>query len=99
MPTNNYVPQPTETADVELSPELLKLSEQIAENVHEVWSAARMSEGWTYGESRNDSLKHHPCLIPYNELPEREKEYDRNTAMQTLKLIQKMGFQIISRPK
>jgi len=89
-----YIPQPISTEDVELSKDILKLSEQIAENVHEVWAASRMSEGWTYGKERNDALKQHPCLIPYDELPETEKDYDRNTAMQTLKLIQKLGYTI-----
>lgn len=89
-----YIPQPISTEDIELSKDILKLSEQIAENVHEVWAASRMSEGWTYGKERNDALKQHPCLIPYDELPETEKDYDRNTAMQTLKLIQKLGYTI-----
>lgn len=89
-----YIPQPISTEDIELSKDILELSEQIAENVHEVWAASRMSEGWTYGPERNDELKQHPCLIPYDELPETEKDYDRNTAMQTLKLIQKLGYKI-----
>ena len=89
-----YIPQPISTEDIELSKDILELSEQIAENVHEVWAASRMSEGWTYGQERNDELKKLPCLIPYDELPETEKDYDRNTAMQTLKLIQKLGYKI-----
>ncbi|MCR5162371.1 MAG: hypothetical protein K6C06_11425, partial [Lachnospiraceae bacterium] len=35
-----------------------------------------------------------PCLVPYDELPEREKDYDRMTAMETLKLIIKLGYEI-----
>lgn len=89
-----YIPQPISTKDVELSKDILELSEQIAENVHEVWALSRMAEGWTYGKERNDQLKQHPCLIPYDELPEIEKDYDRNTAMETLKLIQKLGYTI-----
>ena len=89
-----YVPKPISTKDVKLSKDILELSEQIAKNVHEVWALSRMDEGWTYGKGRNDILKEHPCLIPYDELPEIEKDYDRNTAMQTLKLIQKLGYTI-----
>lgn len=89
-----YIPQPIPTNDIELSPEIIALSEMIAKNVHEVWAASRISEGWIYGKERNDTLKQHPCLIPYEELPEIEKEYDRKTALQTLKLIQKLGFDI-----
>ena len=91
---NKYVPQPMDTSDVLLPEELMPLIEQMARNVHEVWAQSRMDQGWTYGEERNDALKHHPCLIPYEELPEVEKAYDRDTAVGTLKLISKLGFKI-----
>lgn len=97
MKNMNYTPQPISTDDVKLSDDIIMLSEQIAENVHEVWAASRLAEGWTYGAERNDRLKQHPCLVPYNELPEIEKEYDRKTAMQTLRLIKKLGFDIIKK--
>lgn len=66
----------------------------MAKNVHEVWAQTRISQGWKYGAERNDALKHHPCLVPYEELSESEKEYDRNTSVETLKLILKLGFEI-----
>jgi ryanodine receptor 2 len=91
---NEYKPKPMDTKDVELGEELEELIEKMAENVHEVWAESRMNEGWTYGEQRNDSKKQHPCLVAYDQLPESEKEYDRNTAVQTLKLICKLGFKI-----
>ena len=90
----NYVPKPVNTSDVQLPVELDELVEKIAKNVHEVWAQNRLDEGWVYGEQRNDTLKTHPCLIPYEELPEVEKEYDRNTAFGTLRLISKLGFKI-----
>ena len=90
----NYLPQPMDTRDVQLSEELNELVEQMAKNVHEVWAQSRMEQGWTYGEERSDALKQHPCLIPYEELPEVEKAYDRDTAVGTLKLICKLGFKI-----
>lgn len=89
-----YTPQPIDTSDVKLSDELLLLTEQLARNVHDIWAAGRISDGWTYGPERNDALKHHPCLVDYNDLPESEKEYDRNTAMETLKTILKLGWGI-----
>ena len=89
-----YIPQPLDTSDVVLEEELQDLVEQMAKNVHEVWAKTRLDQGWTYGEERSDALKHHPCLISYEELPESEKEYDRNTALSTLKLICKLGFKI-----
>ena len=90
----NYVPQPVDTSDVQLPAELNELIEVIAKNVHEVWAQNRLDEGWVYGNERSDTLKTHPCIVPYDELPEIEKEYDRDTAMGTLRLISKMGFRI-----
>ena len=90
----NYIPQPIDTKDVVLPEELNNLVEAMAKNVHEVWAQSRMEQGWTYGAERNDALKQHPCLIPYEDLPEVEKAYDRDTALETLKLITKLGFKI-----
>lgn len=89
-----YIPQPEQTDDIILSTDLNDLVEAMAKNVHEVWAESRILQGWTYGPERNDVLKHHPCLIPYEELPETEKAYDRDTAVGTLKLICKLGFKI-----
>ena len=94
MKTKKYTPQPIDTSDVKLPEDLEELVEQMSKNVHEVWAETRIRQGWTYGEQRNDELKTHPCLIPYEELPEEEKEYDRNTSIGTLKLILKLGFTI-----
>ena len=91
---STYIPKPLDTSKIELSSDLLGLTEKIAENVHEVWSAGRIAEGWTYGETRDDKLKRTPCLVPYSDLPEFEKEYDRKTALQTLKLIIAFGYRI-----
>jgi len=95
----NYIPHPIDTSNIALSPELLDLTERIAENVHDVWAASRITAGWRYGDTRNDAEKMHPCLVPYSELPESEKVYDRNTAMETLKVIEKLGFGIEKRQK
>ena len=89
-----YTPNPIDTSKIDLPEELVELTEKIAENVHENWSAGRIKEGWTYGESRNDALKTTPCLVPYSELSDSEKEYDRVTAIQTLKLIVALGYKI-----
>ena len=94
MKQKTYTPQPIDTTGVELPEELKPLVEQMSKNVHEVWAETRIQQGWTYGDQRNDELKTHPCLIPYEELPESEKEYDRNTSIGTLKLIMKLGFKI-----
>ena len=90
----DYIPEPMDLSLVDLPESLIQLPERIAENVHEVWAKARIDEGWTYGEKRDDIHKKHPCLVPYDELPEEEKEYDRNTAMNTIKMVKKLGFRI-----
>lgn len=89
-----YKPNPIDTDGVSLPEELMELTEMIAENVHDNWALGRIAEGWTYGEKRDDKAKTTPCLVPYSELPESEKEYDRNTALKTLKLIISLGFNI-----
>ena len=81
-----------DTSDVILPRELDALIEEMAKNVHEVWAQNRIKQGWTYGAERDDALKKHPCLLPYEELPEEEKIYDRDSAIETLKLITKLGF-------
>lgn len=92
-----YTPKPIDTSDVFLPEEMVALTEKIAENVHDVWSAGRMAEGWIYGEKKDAEKKTTPLLIPYSELPESEKAYDRNTAFETLRLIVKMGYRIEKR--
>lgn len=89
-----YDPKPIDTDDVILPQELLDLSEQIAKNVHDVWAVNRLREGWIYGEKRDGGTKTTPCLVPYENLPESEKDYDRSTALETIKLIIKLGFKI-----
>lgn len=90
-----YKPNPIDTSDITLSEDLLELTEKIAENVHDVWGKARLKEGWVYGDVKDNSAKTTPCLVPYSELPESEKQYDRNTAFETLKLVVKLGYRII----
>ena len=91
---SEYKPTPIDTSDVALSEEILKLTELLAKNTHEVWAAGRLNQGWTYGAERNDEEKKHPCLIEYEELSDDEKLYDRNTALETLKCIIKLGYTI-----
>ena len=94
MKTNKYNPQPIDTSDIRLPDELTPLLETMAKNVHDIWARERIQQGWTYGKKRDDTLKHHPGLVAYEDLPEEEKAYDRNTSLETLKLIVKLGFKI-----
>lgn len=90
----NYIPKPIDTSLVSLESELLQLAERLAENTHDVWAKERFSQGWKYGPRRQDATKEHPCLIPYELLPEEEKVYDRNTALETLKAVCALGYTI-----
>ena len=91
----NYEPCPIDLTDVELSDDLDELREAIAENAHEIWAQNRKAEGWSYGPCRNDELKQTPDMVPYSALPEEEKKYDREMAMQTIKLLKKIGYDLI----
>ncbi len=72
---------------------------QLAERVHETWMARRLSEGWKVGDQRDDEAKTHPCLVPYDQLPDSEKEYDRATATETLRMIQELGYEIVPKDR
>ena len=98
MTKNSYIPHPLDTSDVALPESLTPLIEALAENVHETWAKGRMDAGWTYGPVCDDAKKHHPGLVPYGELPESEKNYDRATATSTLKFICKKGYRIACHP-
>lgn len=90
----DYEPHPIDLSDVEISDDLIELREAIAENAHEVWAYNRKLEGWTYGPERDDAKKLHPDMMAYNRLPESEKLYDREMAMNTIKLLKKLGWNL-----
>lgn len=89
-----YKPAPRDTSDVVLPAGIGEVTELLARNTHENWARQRMAEGWRYGPRRDDALKEHPGLVPYEELPESEKEYDRKTAMETVRTILALGYRI-----
>jgi hypothetical protein len=89
-----YTPQPIDTFAVELPPEIGELIEQLSAHNHDVWARQRLSDGWHYGPARNDERKEHPGLVPYDELTDSEKEYDRQTAREVLKAVLALGYRI-----
>ena len=94
MKNKTYTPKPVDTSKIQLSDELQQLTELMARNVHDIWSVGRIADGWTWGPKRDDVRKENPCLVPYEELPDSEKAYDRNTAIETLRLIISLGYKI-----
>jgi hypothetical protein len=91
---STYLPLPLVTSHISLTPELLSLVEIISENIHDEWALKRINEGWQYGPERNDGKKHNPCIVPYKELPENEKDYDRVTTLTAIKLLVALGYKI-----
>lgn len=90
-----YSPEPLDTSRVVLPAEIAGLVELLARNIHEVWAQHRIAEGWTYGPARDERVKSHPCLVPYDELPESEKEYDRRAVVGVLASIYSLGYGIL----
>ena len=91
----SYTPSPVDTSDVVLPESLAPYLEALAENVHETWAKGCFDAGWKYGQVRDEESRRHPCLVPYSDLSESEKDYDRHTAISTLKFIYKMGFKLV----
>lgn len=89
-----YIPQPIDTSDVEVGKDVLELAEILAKNTHDVWAAGKLNEGWKYDEKLDREQKTHPLLVPYEELAESDKDYDRRTSLETLKLLIKLGYKI-----
>ena len=90
-----YEPHPIDTSHVTLPDDLEDLTELLSRNVHELWARERMDNGWTVGPTRDDETKEHPNLVPYGELTDEDKEYDRITAMETVKMILALGYRIV----
>ena len=89
-----YQPTPIDTTQMELTPEMKNIIERLAENVHDNWAMERIADGWTYGPQRDDIRKHNPCLVPYSELDESEKKYDRKIVEEIIKTLLAFGYQI-----
>jgi RyR domain len=89
-----YKPRPIETSHIELSHEIVELTERLSEHAHDVWAKQRLADGWVHGRERNDATKQHPSLVPYAELSESEKQYDRNASLETIKAMLALGYRI-----
>ena len=92
-----YTPKPIDTKNIILSKEIMELSEKLAKNVHEVWAQNKLKEGWHYGVKTDAKSKTHSSLVPYEKLSESEKDYDRATLIESLKVLEKLGYKIEKR--
>jgi hypothetical protein len=91
-----YSPAPVDTSGVVITREIADLTEFLARNTHENWAHQRLSDGWRWGPARDDGRREHPCLVAYDDLPEEEREYDRRTALETVRVILALGYRIVS---
>ena len=94
----DYDPTPPDTSGIILPTELTGLIESLASVLHDVWARQRLDQGWKYGPVRDDNEKTHPDLVPYAALSEQEKEYDRQSAIQTIKGIMALNYVITKTP-
>ena len=89
-----YTPNPINLSDIELDNRLQEDIEAISKNIHDTWAKQRMLGGWGYGDIYDQLEKKHPCLIAYEQLPEVEKDMDRATVTQTIKMLIHLGYTI-----
>jgi hypothetical protein len=57
----------------------------------------RLKDGWKYGPEKDIDKKISPVLIPWGDLPENEKEKDRNPVREMPNFLARAGFQIYRR--
>jgi len=94
MPKKKYQPKPLDTSAIVLDEEILALTETLASNTHDVWALQKLAAGWKYGKTLSNEALTTPYLVPYADLPENIKDYDRSTAVETLKLIVALGYEV-----
>ena len=85
-----YKPNPVDLSEIKLDAELSEDVEKISCHIHEVWAKNRIENGWEY----DNADENHPCLIKYEDLPEAEKNLDRATVTQTIKMLLHLGYEI-----
>jgi class 3 adenylate cyclase/tetratricopeptide (TPR) repeat protein len=89
-----YKPKPIDTSLTKLPKDVDELTEILARNTHDLWAQTRIAEGWNFGLQRNDARKEHPGLVPYEDLLESEKSYDRKTAIEAIKALLARGYRL-----
>ena len=90
-----YIPKPLDTSDVTLYEKHLELVEKLAINEHETWASEMQNKGWSYGEVVNEIEKKTPYLVPFEQLPNENKEWNREVASEAIKNILKLGYTIV----
>lgn len=92
-----YVPQPIDTSAIELPKAIRELTELLARNIHDIWAQRKLADGWRRGCRLDGTRRRHPWLVPYDALPDSVREYDRSTALGTLKTLIALGYGVRKR--
>lgn len=92
-----YTPKPILMKKSELSPEIQELVEKLAENGHDIWAEGKIRNGWEFGEELDKDTKKHPNLVPYEDLSETEKDYDREMVVGTISYLIKKNLLTLSK--
>lgn len=90
-----FEPKPFNSSRSILSPTLNELVEMLAENTHEMWAKIRMEEGYKFGRKDDENKKILTSLLPYFFLLEEDKEKNRVSARELVKVITSMGIVFI----
>lgn len=69
--------------------------EHLARSEHRRWCAEREADGWRYGPAKDVAQKAHPCLVPYDELAEPQREYDRAQVRRLIGNLADLGFCVL----
>ena len=69
--------------------------ETLAKEEHERYCKEKRSDGWTYGEVKDEKNKKNPNLVAYEKLPEDVKEYNRKEIMKIPEILTTAGFGLI----
>src|SRR4030067_861572 len=91
-----YEAKSLDLTNVQISADLVKLVERLAEITHDNWVRQRLADGWRHGQRRDDVQKEHPCIVPYDDLPESEKEYDRKISLGVVQAMIASGYRVES---
>ncbi|GMS80971.1 hypothetical protein PENTCL1PPCAC_3146, partial [Pristionchus entomophagus] len=90
-----FVPIPIDISTVSLPHFANEAHSKFAENLHELWAQRKIEMGWSFGEVRNEQARRHPCLTVFNRLPDTERKYNLQLALDTIKTIEALGYHII----
>lgn len=94
----DYNPQPVDLSHVQLPEGMDSLRELLAAHNHDTWAANKMSprNGYVYGKETNDQADPptHCDLIPYEDLDDEKKKWDRDTAEASIRLLIHLGYTI-----